>query len=191
MSSWESAQGRVRLHFNPLILFWCMQREGKGGGRVGGFKTTSHTQAFTSKGFNALKKNISVHCEWAKKQRRGKRAAMPGRNQHLHFPLNHQWLLKWPLVTVVQGLAEDFSPFLCPAPPLPVCLSSSNTCSSPSLPPLTLSLSPWPNFPLVLKVTHTLTLMHTLLIWKWVWDGQIMQASKKMVGRGEKHTRNR
>ena len=29
--------------------------------------------------------------------------------------------------------AEGFSPFLCASPPLPVCLSSSNTCFSPSL----------------------------------------------------------
>lgn len=92
-----------------------------------------------------------LHPRASKEAKSSSRAVMPGTNQHLHFSLSHQWLIKWPLVTVVQSLHEDFSPFLCPSPPLPVRLSFSNTCFPPSLS----LLSRWPNFPLVLKVTHT------------------------------------
>lgn len=153
-----------RLCFNIIlfIVFSSFQRQ-VWGGSVSGFETglgssLYHTEAFTWQDINAEK----LHPQ-AKRSKSGSRAVMPGSNQHLHFSLNHQWLLNWPLVTEVQA-AEGFYPFLCLSPPLPVCLSSFNTCSSLSL------LPRWPNFPAALKVTHTHAQTHTAVSWKWVWQ---------------------
>lgn len=130
------------------ILFLSVQKQGREGS-VNRFETglnssLYHTEAFIWKYFNATKLHLQA-----------KKAKVAAEQSCLGETSTYVSLSESPVITQVttcycsSGTAEGFSPFLCPSPLFPVCLSSSNTCFSPSL------LSHWPNFPLALKVTHT------------------------------------